>query len=139
MFYVFPPMTPNPDFLLLQRLARHKQVRVPQTPALGEALVSFFKQTIEKKHAKVGKVADAWLALVPPTLSEHCTLEGLHRGVLTVLVDSSSHLYELKQLLLAGIEKQLMLACKSAHLKKVTLKPGRPEEPENVRPRRGGD
>ena len=44
---------------------------------------------------------------------------------LTVIVDSSAHLYELKQLLLAGLQQQLLLACKSTGLKKITLKPGR--------------
>ena len=128
---------PDHEFILLQRMQRHKQSRAAQTPAVGDAVVSFFKQSIEKRHAKVGKVTDAWIKLVPPMLCEHCTLEGMNRGVLTVLVDSSSHLYELKQLLLAGIEKQLLLACKGAGLKKVALKAGRPPAPE-VDPRRTG-
>jgi len=127
---------PDHDFILLQRMQRHKQSRVAQTPAVGDAVVLFFKQSIEKRHAKVGKVTDAWIKLVPPMLCEHCTLEGMHRGVLTVLVDSSSHLYELKQLLLAGIEKQLILACKATGLKKVSLKAGR--APVEVDPRRTG-
>jgi hypothetical protein len=42
-----------------------------------------------------------------------------------VLVDSASHKYELSQLLLAGVEKQLVLACKTAGLRKIVLKPGR--------------
>ena len=58
-------------------------------------------------------------------LNDHCALEGYSRGSLTVLVDSSSHLYELKQLLLAGLQQQLLIACKGAGLRKITLKPGR--------------
>ena len=46
-------------------------------------------------------------------------------GQLTVLVDSSPHLYELKQLLLAGLQKQLLVACKAAGLRKIHLKLGR--------------
>jgi hypothetical protein len=57
-------------------------------------------------------------------LAEHCALEGYSRGTLTVIVDSSTHLYELKQLLLAGLEEQLKLACKSAGLRKINLKHG---------------
>jgi hypothetical protein len=63
--------------------------------------------------------------------------ESLNRGTLTVLVDSSAHLYDLKQLLLAGLEKQLLLACKSAGLRKIALKPGRWYEgatPEDRKP-----
>jgi hypothetical protein len=41
------------------------------------------------------------------------------------MVDSASHLYELKQVLLSGLEKQLMFACKGAGLRKITLRPGR--------------
>ena len=62
---------------------------------------------------------------MPELLERHCALESFHRGQLTVLVDSSPHLYELRQLLLSGLEKQLKIACKSAGLKKITLTPGR--------------
>jgi len=44
---------------------------------------------------------------------------------LTVLVDSAPHLYELQQLLLAGLELQLLAACKGAGLTKIQLKRGR--------------
>ena len=129
------PPRPDHEFIAFQRMARHKQTRAPQTQPVGEALVSFFKQNIEKKHTKVGKLTEAWIRLIPPTLCDHCTLDGMHRGTLTVLVDSSSHLYELKQLLLAGLEQQLVLVCKSAGLRKVTLRAGRPADVPDERPR----
>ena len=103
-------------------------LKKPPPPAhapLGQEMISFFKQSVEKRHTKLAKIAECWGALVPETLNDHCALESLSRGSLTVIVDSSSHLYELKQLLLAGLEQQLMLACKSAGLRKITLKPGR--------------
>jgi hypothetical protein len=34
-------------------------------------------------------------------------------------------LYDLKQLLLAGLEKQILIACKSTGLRKISLKMGR--------------
>jgi hypothetical protein len=52
------------------------------------------------------------------------------------MVDSSSHLYELKQLLLAGLEEQLLFACKSAALRKITLRPGRWYEGESSNDRK---
>ena len=109
----------------LTRLHRFKQSRPPTHAPLGPEMVSFFKQSVAKRHTKLSKIAECWAALVPETLNDHCALESLSRGSLTVIVDSSSHLYELKQLLLAGLEQQLMLACKSAGLRKITLKPGR--------------
>ena len=109
----------------LSRLHRFKQPKPATHAPLGPEMVSFFKQSVEKRHTKLAKIAECWGALVPETLNDHCALESLSRGSLAVIVDSSSHLYELKQLLLAGLEQQLLLACKSAGLRKITLKPGR--------------
>jgi hypothetical protein len=116
---------PNRDEAELRRLARvkHREFRVGAP--LGPSMVSFFKTSVEKRHTKLGKVAECWGRLIPETLLEHCSLEGFTRGTLTVIVDSSPHLYELKQLLLAGLQDQLLLACKSAGLRKISLKAGR--------------
>ena len=109
----------------LRRLTRAKQAnRAPLRP-LGPELVSFFKQSGAKRQTKFAPVAACWDALVPETLRDHAALESFSRGTLTVVVDSSSHLYELKQLLLSGLEKQIVAACKSTGLRKVSLKPGR--------------
>jgi len=93
--------------------------------SLGDEMVDFFEKSVQKRQGKLVRIAEAWGLLVPGLLSEHCALESLSRGTLTVIVDSSSHLYELKQLLLAGLQDQLMLACRSAGLRKISLRPGR--------------
>ena len=113
------------DFQTLQRLDHFKRSDRQDADHLGEDMVTFFKQSVQKRQTRLGKIAQAWQRLIPEMLCDHCALESLHRGTLTVLVDSSAHLYELKQLLLAGAEAQLRLACKSAGLRKITLKPGR--------------
>jgi Dna[CI] antecedent, DciA len=115
---------PNPDFLLLRRLQRFKQSGPRASDKLGDQMISFFKQCVSKRQTKLGKIAENWARLVPETLSARCALESLNRGTLTVLVDSSSHLYELKQLLLAGLQQQLLLACKAAGLRKIVLRHG---------------
>ena len=109
----------------LRRLVAAKGAPKTTAPTLGAEVVQFFKQSVDKRQRKFGKIAHAWAQLVPEKLAEHCALESLHKGSLTVVVDSSSHLYELKQLMLAGLENQLKVTCPSANLKKVTLKPGR--------------
>ena len=109
----------------LRRLARVKQRPAPAFNPLGPELVGFFKNSVQKRHTKLGKIADCWSRLVPELLNDHCALESFSRGTLVVIVDSSSHLYELKQLLLSGLERQLLVACGSTGLKKVNLKPGR--------------
>jgi hypothetical protein len=109
----------------LTRLHRVKQSPPRETPKLGGELISFFKHSVEKRQSKLGKIATSWGQLVPEALTDHCALEGFHRGTLTVIVDSSSHLYELKQLLLAGLQQQLLIACKSSGLSKINLKHGK--------------
>jgi len=109
----------------LSRLNRVKTMPPAPTPLLGPAMIDFFKQSVKKRQEKLVQLAACWERLVPSTLLDHCALESLHKGTLTVMVDSSSHLYELKQLLLAGLQQQLTIACKFAGLKKVSLKPGR--------------
>jgi len=109
----------------LARLVRFK--RTPPAPAqsLGQEALAFFRQSVQKRQSKLTKIVEHWEVLIPAGLAEHCALEGLSRGTLTVLVDSSAHLYELKQLLLSGVEKQLTAACKSTGLRKIALKAGR--------------
>ncbi len=109
----------------LRRLDRVKRIDRTTGNPLGPEMIQFFKQSVQKRHTNLGKIAESWGAIVPDLLGDHCSLESLSRGTLTVVVDSSSHLYELKQLLLAGIEQQLLIACKSAGLRKINLKPGR--------------
>ncbi len=113
----------------LARLARVKSRTLPSGDPLGPELIGFFKQSVAKRQTKLVKIAECWGVLVPSTLIDHCALESLNRGTLTVLVDSSSHLYELKQLLLAGLQDQLLLACKSTGLRKISLRPGRWYDP----------
>lgn len=116
----------------LRRLDRVKRVDRASAEAIGPAMVSFFKRSVEKRHTKLGKIAECWGRLVPETLNDHCALESFNRGSLSVIVDSSPHLYELKQLLLAGLQQQLLLACKSAGLRKIHLKAGRWYEGEGA-------
>jgi hypothetical protein len=108
----------------LARLQSCKSRALPTSEPLGPELIGFFKQSVAKRQTKLVKIAECWGNLVPALLNDHCSLESLNRGTLTVLVDSSSHLYELKQLLLAGLQDQLLLACRSTGLKKIALRLG---------------
>jgi hypothetical protein len=109
----------------LRRLNRVKQTGAKLGQPLGPEMIAFFKQSVEKRHTKLSKIAEVWSTLIPETLNDHCALESFNRGSLTVVVDSSPHLYELKQLLLAGLQPQILIACKSTALRKISLKLGR--------------
>jgi hypothetical protein len=109
----------------LRRLSRVKQTTRSVQSSMGAEMVAFFKQSVQKRQAKFSKIGECWGAIVPETFCEHTSLESFTKGTLTVLVDSASHLYELKQLLLAGLQQQLLLTCKSTGLRKIQLKRGR--------------
>jgi Dna[CI] antecedent, DciA len=109
----------------IHRLARVKSFQPPAAAALGEHMIDFFKQSVVRRQTKLAAIAQAWVSLVPPMFSDHCALDSYTRGALTVMVDSAAHLYELRQLLLAGLQDQLLLACKSTGLRKISLRPGR--------------
>lgn len=118
-------MSVSRDEIAFKRTFHAKQRIVPLADPLGPEMVEFFKRAVQKRQTKFSKIGECFGKLVPDTLSDHCALESMTRGTLVVLVDSASHLYELKQLLLAGLQQQLIMACKSAGLRKITLKPGR--------------
>jgi len=111
----------------LKRLARVKQSSAPRASALGPELITFFKHSVQKRQTKLAQLAECWGRLVPELLNDHCALESFSpkTGTLTVVVDSASHLYELKQLLLAGLEPQLLLACSASGLRRISLRRGR--------------
>ena len=117
----------------LRRLQHWKGSRPLNAHVLGEDAIELFNDQIKKRHAKFGKLAEAWDALVPEMFQPHTYLATFARGTLNVNVDSSSHLYELKQLMLSGLEDQLLLACRTVGLKKVALKRGQADPGSMVR------
>ena len=109
----------------LRRLARVKGSARSAAPTFGVELIDFFKQSVARRQTKFAKIGECWNQVVPESFCEHTSLESFTKGVLTVVVDSASYLYELKQLLLAGVEQQLLFACRSVGLRKIVLKRGR--------------
>jgi hypothetical protein len=120
----------------LHRLHRVKQSPLRPTPQLGPELITFFKQSVERRQTRLAKIAECWEKLIPEALLEHCALESLHAGTLKVIVDSSPHLYEMKQLLLAGLQDQILIACKSTGLRRIALKLGRWYDGDDARDRK---
>lgn len=100
-----------------------KAERVPAAKLGPEAVLCF--KHLEKRHRKFGRIGEAWLQLVPPALQDASELSTFSRGTLGVVVEGGSNLYLLKQALLAGLQDQLLLACRGEGLKKVTLRAGR--------------
>jgi hypothetical protein len=109
----------------LIKLTKWKHVERRRAEALGDEVVSLFKRDIERRQDKFGHIGEVWGQLVPPALLEWAELSTLSRGTLTVLVQGSTHLYQLKQAMLAGLQDQLLHACRADGLRKINLKAGR--------------
>lgn len=109
----------------LEKLSHWKSTLRRPTDRLGDEVVKLFTHNIEKRQKKFGTVGEAWIAIVPENLQTYAELSSLVRGTLTVIVDGSSRLYQLKQAMLAGLQDQLIHACRGAGLRKITLKAGK--------------
>jgi hypothetical protein len=109
----------------LRRLDRCKRRESLVGTSLGEEVVALYHRQVERRQTKLAVLSDFWCRVMPAPLLERCALESFHRGRLTVIVDSAPHLYQIKQLLLAGLEAQLLAACRGTGLRKIVLKRGR--------------
>lgn len=109
----------------LARLDRSKRIDHAVGEAIGVELIDLYHRQVERRQTKLGLIAQAWGRLIPESLQERSCLETLHRGRLTVVVDSAPHLYQLKQVLLAGLQKQIIAACPGAGIRSIRLKRGR--------------
>jgi hypothetical protein len=128
----FPHLEEEARFI---RMAKAKARTVRPAENLAASLVSFYKANVERTRKFAG-IGQAWETLVPPDMLEHCCLQSYRGGTLTILVDSSPHLYRLKQLLLAGLDRQMLEVCRAEGLRKITIRPGRWYEGDDQRERR---
>jgi hypothetical protein len=106
-----------------QRLERLRRYRVwPQRDLSLGFLAQQFKQQVQRPYKQLAGVSEAWQRLVPAPLLMHTRLDGLSRGTLTVIVDSSARLYELDSLLRQGLRTRLIEACRGVSLRRVRLR-----------------
>jgi hypothetical protein len=96
---------------------------VNSTALLGQPLAVLMKYVLAKKVRQLGKLAEIWDELIPAEIREHTALDGLNRGTLSVIVDSSAHRFQLQTLLMAGLERELK-ARFIGPLDKIRLMPG---------------
>jgi hypothetical protein len=90
---------------------------------LAGPMAVLMKHKLGKKVHQLSKLAVVWDEVLPATIREHTALDSFRRGVLTVLVDSSSHRYQLQTLLAAGLMKEIRSRFIGA-LDKIRLIPG---------------
>ena len=94
-----------------------------RTVPLSEPLTQFVKRTLARRVRQLSRISELWDELVPEEINRHTALEGFQRGVLSVMVDSASHRFQLRTLLASGLQEQLQSRFDGT-LRKVRLVPG---------------
>ena len=90
---------------------------------ISRPLGMFMKYKLAKKVRQLGKLSQIWDELIPEQISNHTALESFNRGVLTVMVDSAPHRYNLQTLMSGGLMREFQARFDGA-LNKVRLVPG---------------
>lgn len=110
------------DDAQLRTIWQQRQFR-DRTAHLGQPLALLMKHTLEKRVRQLSDLAGVWDEVVPETVREHTALESFQRGVLTVIVDSAPHRFQLKTLLSGGLLRAIRARFSGA-LNKIRLVPG---------------
>ncbi|MCK4275717.1 MAG: DUF721 domain-containing protein [Phycisphaerae bacterium] len=110
------------DEAQLRTIWQQRQFNDPATP-LSQPIGILMKHTLAKRAKQLGQLSEIWDEVVPEGIAEHTALEGFHRSVLTVMVDSAPHRYQLQTLLAGGLTKEIQSRFPGA-LNKIRLIPG---------------
>jgi predicted nucleic acid-binding Zn ribbon protein len=94
-----------------------------RVPLLTEALSRLMKNELGKRVKLLSRLAEIWDEIIPGTIREHTALDNLQRGVLTVIVDSAAHRYQLQTLLSGGLMREIQRRFADA-LQKIRIVPG---------------
>jgi len=110
------------DDAQLQTVWQQRQFRDAIVP-LGDPLATLMNRRLSKRVRQLGQLAMIWDQALPEEIREHTALESFSRGVLTVMVDSAAHRFQLRTLLDGGLLGDLQERFPGA-LNKVRLVPG---------------
>ena len=90
---------------------------------LSHPLAMLMKHTLGKRVRQLSSLARVWDDLIPEPIRDHTALDRFNSGVLTVLVDSPAHRFQLQNLLAGGIMREIQKRFTGA-LNKIRLVPG---------------
>ncbi|MCD4825234.1 MAG: DUF721 domain-containing protein [Phycisphaerae bacterium] len=110
------------DDAQLRTIWQQRQYNYRITP-LSEPLGILMKHKLARRVRQLGRLAEIWDEVIPESVRDHTALDSFHRGVLTVMVDSASHRFQLQTLLTGGIMKAIQQEF-SGPLNKIRLVPG---------------
>lgn len=110
------------DDAQLRTLWQQKQ-RPDRISQLGHPITMLMKHTLAKRVKQLGALAEIWDDIIPDAIRDHTALESYNRGILTVMVDSAPHRFQLQNLLTGGFMKEIRNRF-SGPLNKIRLIPG---------------
>lgn len=110
------------DDAQLQTIWQQRQYGDRVAP-LSQPLSLLMKCKLGKRVRQLGRLASVWDELIPEPIREHTALESFRSGVLTVLVDSPAHRFQLHTLLRGGLQQELQKRFRGP-LNRVKLVPG---------------
>ena len=110
------------DDAQLRTIWQQRQEPLNASP-VGQSLAILMKHTLGKRVRQLGALGAVWDDVIPEDIREHTALESFNRGVLTVVVDSAPHRYQLQMLLTGGLTREIRQRFSGA-LNTIRLTPG---------------
>jgi len=101
----------------------HQRQMDDRSAPIGQPLAMLMKHQLARRVRQLHQLAQVWDEVVPEAIAEHTALEGFSRGVLTVMVDTAAHRFQLENLLRGGL-LGLLRERFSGALQKVKVVPG---------------
>ena len=90
---------------------------------LSEPVGLLMKHNLGKKVHQLADLAKIWDEIIPLELAKHTAVDKFSRGVLTVIVDSSPHRFQLQTLINGGLKKMVQEKFGGA-INRIKLVPG---------------
>lgn len=110
------------DDAQLRTIWQQRQFQDNHSP-VGQPVAMLMKYVLAKRFRQLSQLATIWDDVIPQQIREHTALESVRSGVLTVVVDSAAHRFQLQTLLNGGLLKQIRSRFKGP-LDRVKLVPG---------------
>jgi hypothetical protein len=81
-----------------------------------------FKREVAGPFKQLEGLIEPWRQTAPAEMIEHCRLESLRRGTLTIAVPDHSRMYELDVLMRNGLQKKLIEAMGAGQVRRIKLR-----------------
>jgi hypothetical protein len=93
------------------RTVWQQRQQAPTWVSLSSPLATLVGKTLAKRVKQLSAIAQIWDEIIPAEFHDHTALESLHRGTLTVCVDSASRRFQLQRLFNGGLLKDIQARC----------------------------